>query len=53
MLMLVLLILGVLAIGAYGFSVRARALAASFIHLGWVGLFLISLTWLYAAWPKS
>jgi hypothetical protein len=52
-LLLVLLILGVLCLGLYGFSARARAAAGTSVHLGWVGLFLIALTWLYAAWPKS
>src|SRR6184192_4064213 len=40
LLLIILLILGVLAIAAYAFSPRARALV---IHLGWAGLFLIFL----------
>lgn len=48
--LLLLLILGVLAMGAYGFFVRVRKFP---IHLGWVGLFLIYLAQLINAWPKS
>jgi hypothetical protein len=49
LLLIILLILGVLALAAYAFSPRARALV---IHLGWAGLFLIFLGELIARWPK-
>lgn len=54
LLLLVLLILGVIALGLYGFSLRVRAAAGtSPFHLGWIGLFLIFLADLIRAWPKG
>lgn len=44
LLLLILLILGVLALGAVAFRER---------HLGWAGLFLIFLAELIRAWPKA
>lgn len=50
LLLLIMLILGVLALGAYAFLPSARALT---VHLGWAGLFLIFLAELIRTWPKS
>lgn len=52
LLLLILLILGVLALGVYAFFPRVRA-ATAWIHLGWAGLFLIFLADLIRAWPKT
>jgi hypothetical protein len=47
-----LLLLGVLCLGAYAIFPRVRAIALP-VHLGWFGLFLIFLADLIRAWPKS
>lgn len=49
LLLLILLLLGVIAIGAYALMPTVRAMP---IHLGWAGLFLIFLAELIRAWPK-